>query len=126
MNRRRLKRLAGFLETLELERGDSFHMDSWVSHWNCHTAACALGWAALSPRFRDLKCKPNEFNPIRYRSGKGYNAGRLYFDIRLETARRLFSPDRYRQKRVTKQIVARRVRLLLEVGEAELEKRCEA
>ena len=58
MNAERLLKLADFLETLPPER---FDYSDWVG-WNwkgdqtlsCGTPACALGWAAAMPEFREL------------------------------------------------------------------------
>lgn len=57
----RLLRLAEFLETVPKER---FDLSSWVGEdWggkqdlSCGTTACAMGWAATMPEFRELGLK---------------------------------------------------------------------
>lgn len=55
MNKRRLLKLAEFLETAELP--GTFKMSTWIEKIDdgepaCGTAACAGGWAALIPSFR--------------------------------------------------------------------------
>lgn len=58
MNKKRLLKLAGFLEALPPKR---FDYNAWVGDdWagkqdlSCGTTACALGWAATIPAFRKL------------------------------------------------------------------------
>lgn len=99
VTKRRLLKLAAFLEKLPPER---FDYDRWVGNdWlgepdlSCGTAACALGWATTIPEFRRLGLRLS-------RCGEPH-CGRLYdhaaateiFGVTENEAAFLFIPDRF-------------------------------
>ena len=128
MNRRRLERLAEFLETLKPKRGDTFDMAKFGHQRECGTVACALGWAALSPKFRGLEGEWNNYGEleITHNAYSFFAAGAEYFGVSDDTSNPLFSDTEYDIATITQKTVARRVRQLLKLGEDGLTKRLAA
>ena len=107
MNKEKLLKLASFLDELPEHR---FFYGSWVgSTWggkedlSCGTTACALGWAATIPEFREeglrLKRTHGGLAYISLPRGNGYGdyedteAGSVFFEIDRAEAYHLFQPN---------------------------------
>jgi hypothetical protein len=124
MRKDRLLKLAEFLEALPPERLD---MEIWASRRfdpaDCGTCACAFGWAATIPEFRELglELDISEFGSgsVWYQRTSGFAAAEAFFGLSIEDAKSLFGNfDRGR----TPKDVARDIRNLIE-REATLEER---
>lgn len=116
--KRRLIKLAEFLETAELP--GKFDMSEWHRKTDCGTSACALGWATTIPSFRraGLTLGPSEVGTISIPEYDGHAdlcAASAFFDIGWFDADNLFRPRDMNDltgKRGRK-IVARRIRKLV-------------
>lgn len=92
MNKKRLLKLADYLETIPSKRLD---MRIWRIEEYCGTVACALGHACDIPSFKryGLKLDKRYGNPA-YRKGKvtyrGVEAGAVFFGIPYDDAAYLF------------------------------------
>lgn len=115
MNRERLKILVEVLDRVEAE-GGKFDMDRWVEPVgrqpdgtpappSCNTAACAMGWAAVEPRFNAMGLKlrvmrsylsPNStwYEPT-FNGLNGMEAACEFFDLTLDDTAYLFDPTAY-------------------------------
>ncbi len=110
MNRERLLRLADFLDTLPPSK---FNYGTWADtltpEGTCGTTACALGWAAQMPEFRELGlclvnsgwgcptvCLEEDVSLVggrAYRFVQTERAGMEIFDLKLGEFEYLFLPD---------------------------------
>jgi hypothetical protein len=127
MNKKRLLKLADYLETVPRKR---FNMDHWASakfcgkpkepEHECGTSACALGWACTIPSFKRaglkfIECGSNFWTHIDlvpdFEGSTGYGAAASLFGIRYSQAEWLFSPES--PARTPKQ-VAKRIRKFVE------------
>jgi hypothetical protein len=95
---------------------------------HCRTTACALGWAASIPSFRRAGFKllmqrsvDGEVQYIlHYKGEKYFSAACEFFDIILNDAYLLFSPDHYKLKdRSNPKIVAKHIRQFIKEQTAE-------
>lgn len=117
MNRDRLNHLITVLKQIEAE-DRPFDMWSWAHQEDehpCGTAACALGWASLDPKFNAAGLElvaefedgrlvsftsigndddPDQVFP-RFQGRNGFDAGALFFDISYEESTFLFDPSSY-------------------------------
>ena len=114
MHRRRLRKLAAFLESGYI-KPKWFNMGRWAEggfkEKQCGSAACALGWATTI--FRDLNL---EGDTPMYRGRVGFAAGEAFFGISFEEAEYLFAPDAYNYKQENKipaKAAAKHIRKLL-------------
>lgn len=116
---KRLKELATFLRTKVPTT--CFRMNTWLegsptklrAH-ACGTAACALGWACMIPRFKKLGLRfklttRNAGYPI-YRSYRTLEASEKFFGLRQEEAALLFD---FRNGCTTPEDVAHRIDQLI-------------
>ena len=106
----------------------------------CSSSACALGTAALMPKFRRLGLKlvidgsdQDEdsdaltlrcYGHVEYKSGNNsYDAAAAFFDIHRDTSVLLFSPDSsiydVSMDNITRKMVADHIKRLIAVGEDE-------
>lgn len=115
MNKKRLLKLADFLETVKPKE---FRMDSWYNETPCGTTACAFGWACSIPSFKraGLKMKVIRHTDVAYgdvtfKGLESYNAASKFFGIDIDEAEYLFSPDAYSGKGIKRQVI-RRIRKL--------------
>src|SRR4051812_47952886 len=103
MNKKRLLKLADFLETVPREK---FNLNHWVTalptkpegreEGECGFAGCAMGWAAHAKLFPELKFDRWNMCNIVYYGNTGWTAPRKLFGISDASARHLFSDDAYR------------------------------
>ena len=131
MNRERLQRLAELLDNVNPRL---FDMDHWARHVGrdgtdfhdsdkieCRTAACAVGWAASDPWFREqgltLKKGFHSHDHDGYYWSPAFadflNAGAVeaFFDLEYDEANHLFIGSEYNKNEVvTPAIVAARIR----------------
>lgn len=113
MHRRRLRKLAAFLES-DYIKPKWFNMDVWATDGfkekKCGTAACALGWATVI--FRDLTL--NKYDTPIYQGASDFEAGEKFFEISEEEAGYIFSSDSYRNpRRISPKAAAKHIRKLL-------------
>lgn len=126
MNKRRLLKLAEFLETanipikFDMAAGELGYAESAkAGRPECGTAACALGWATAIPSFRraGLRFDMDGYTswPI-FREAAGYLAGAAFFEISGPQASGLFVPTdiQFLKGKRGRRIVARRIRKLVE------------
>lgn len=126
MNKKRLLKLADFLETVPRKR---FDMQTWVGdEWkgkedlSCGTSACAMGWATTIPSFRKLGLRLQRSyvwgHSPAYGSRYGLDAAQKFFEIDLQTATLLFAPAKeYKDgsiSKITPKQVAKRIRKVVE------------
>lgn len=136
--KRRLLKLAGFLETASIPK-KRFDMNSWAENRDgetadpklidCGTAACACGWATTIPAFRragfhlvDDPATPSQPDIVfrdsggfRWRNGDAVEA---FFDLGGDEVERLFMPESYSSPPTPKQ-VAKRIRAFVAKQDAE-------
>jgi hypothetical protein len=128
MNKRRLLKLADFLETVPRKR---FDFTSWVGeNWkgdrelSCGTTACALGWATTMPLFRGLglRLAKSRWGPYvtlgNMRKDKSSMiAAERVFDISYGDAEYLFVPGFSKLGHsATPKMVARQIRQFVKHG----------
>lgn len=130
--KRRLLKLADFLETADLGRA-KFEMAFWTDGLadedgeptnkklgDCGTAACAFGWATTIPSFRRAGLRLDDtFEPV-LDGGMPSGSAAEFFDLNRDQVDSLFAPpdkDDLKGKRGRK-IVARRIRALVASSEA--------
>lgn len=101
MNKRRLLKLAEFLETVPRDR---FDYSKWASsEWggkkdlSCGTTACALGWATAMPMFQKIGLKltrdEDGYVFVVDSSGReGFKAAEAAFDVTWQASAYLFDP----------------------------------
>lgn len=121
MNRERLTILAEFLEKGEFP--GRFDMSVWADQWTndqpmCGTSACAAGWAATIPAFREAGYHLSEYGSPAYKTSRSYAALQYFFGLTPWDVRHIFSPGYYPAKEtpILPVTVARRIRELLELG----------
>ena len=123
----RLKHLVTVLKRVPRAK---FKMDTWYSdHYfkrkrrvtvpdsfvdvDCHTAACALGWASLDKQFRKEGLVMS-FGTPEYNDNCGVYAAVDFFNIEAEEAKKLFMPSTfYPAFWITPGRVIRRVKKLI-------------
>ncbi len=131
MNKRRLLKLAEFLEKVPRKR---FDYASWVGDdWggkqdlSCGTTACAMGWACTIPSFRKagLKLKNSLLDGTSLRTAyytsnvpyfngfEGFDAAALFFDIDLRDARYLFGEPNHTPFKDTSEVTPKQVAKLI-------------
>lgn len=126
MHKDRMELLVRVLDGIEA-KGKRFNMGTWFDPpedgISCGTTACALGWAALDPRFHELglcmgvSCDENgeehsyrcttieqiclhgdarsiDVTPV-WEDFMGYDAAIMLFDISEKAAHYIFDPSRY-------------------------------
>lgn len=123
MNKRRLLKLADFLETVPPTK---FSLRTWVqsmptqpeseTEGSCGFAGCAMGWAVHAKLFRGLRFATSAeadevHNPEPVYKGKiGFPAVNVLFDIDTDDSHRLFAAPRYNEPHTTPKQVAKRIR----------------
>jgi len=123
MNTENLIEGAEFLEQLELEPCDQFDIGRFIERFvdgkGCGTAACALGWMALHNKFGLMEW--NDTVKLQHTARSGFVAARDVFDITRDESKWLFHGSSYRmaQYKVTKEMVAARMRWLAAGGNIE-------
>lgn len=115
--RKRLERLAQLLENWSVEKkllvAQNNKVKSFDIHsWQCGTAACALGSAAMLPEFNKSGLKI-EGAPT-FKGHDEYRAGEKFFGITYDQSLFLFNPLCYESLHPTPKTVAKRVREILE------------
>lgn len=112
MNKKRLLKLADFLETIKPK---VFNMDSWYNESPCGTTACAFGWACSIPSFKRAGLKMRKLSngftvyaDVVFNDEYNLNAASSFFDITVDEAEFLFYPDMY--EKATKGQVIKRIR----------------
>jgi hypothetical protein len=130
VNKRRLTKLADYLDSLPARK---FDLDHWVEKYDkdfpredgkkhkCGTTACALGHAGLIPSFRRAGLRT--IMPEGWNRGKveldglesGMAAAKLFFNLPEEEANYLFMPESYGVRQGPK-TVAKRIRRLIKAG----------
>jgi len=144
MNTDRLKHLQDVL--WRVVKGGSpvpFNMSYWALHplgFDCATAACAFGHAALDPEFQrqglglervvnaDKQGAADGELTVVFQGESGWNAARRFFGIGSDTCLRLFAWEWYGNRPdtlVQPLDVMTRVQQLLDLGEAEFVRRIE-
>ena len=117
VSKRRLTKLADFLDGLRLSKSRRFDLTEWGNKTECSTAACAVGWATTIPSFRKagFKTKQLEYSPESegrfcptYRSHSGFKAACEFFGLDRRQVDYLFTTEGYKQP--TKSAVVRRIR----------------
>jgi hypothetical protein len=99
MNKRRLLKLADFLETKVPPT--RFNFNRWVGYdWkgaddiSCGTSACALGWATQMPEFRKLGLRlvltEENIGGVQLSKGRGGRRPRAAGPLSMRAAMRLF------------------------------------
>lgn len=93
IGKRRLLKLADFLETADLP--GKFDMGSWSEEEEsgrpkCGTAACAMGWATTIPSFRRAGLFLNEYGEPEFEGHTESEAAAHFFSIAISQARDLF------------------------------------
>jgi len=80
-----------------IRSGDGVLGEDWRNP-SCGFSACALGFAALDPRFRELGLRPNGFGSVylRHLGLDGFDAADELFKIDQYTCAYLFEPEAYR------------------------------
>lgn len=109
-----------------------FDINDWFrSNYNdCNTAACALGWLCRDPRFKAVGLAPAGalYKVPTIQIGKsewhGLGAGATVLGIPYQRAVWLFSSIGYSTRFVTLAMVVERLKIMLEMSEAELSARC--
>lgn len=76
--KRRLLKLADFLETADLP--GEFNLETMAQDWRagqpqCGTQACALGWATTIPSFRKAGLSLNRIGGLRLKGSRGHGWG---------------------------------------------------
>jgi len=122
MNKKRLKKLADYLDSLPARK---FDLEHWVTTYEkgypredgkkskCGTTACALGHAGLIPSFRRAGLKtqigPHDTEGEVYLKGVGcgIGAGEKFFDLTPAEADYLFLPGYYGIRQGPKTVAAR-------------------
>jgi hypothetical protein len=118
------ERLEMLIDVLQRVQDDDlpFDMGAWIERKSpCGTSACALGYAALDPRFQALglrmvtrkgdilsieqyndmameawtKFRQTIIMDVSYQGEDAYRAGSLLFDISLAASAALFDPETY-------------------------------
>lgn len=128
MNKRRLLKLADFLETVPAKK---FDLGTWVQSMptkpeakvegSCGFAGCAMGWAIHAKLFRGLTFEqpewPEETNRgPQYKGHTGFSAVDELFKIDGHASLYLFVEDQYPNFHPTPKQVAKRIRKFVEVG----------
>lgn len=120
-----LTKLADFLENDVMDK--VFDLDTfWETDdededdlYSCTTAACACGWAAISPKFRGLSTSPVSYNGAIYHTKSNtydLEAAGNYFNITEEQAEYLFDPRYYSDVRNGRKSVINRIRKFIKNG----------
>lgn len=125
MNKKRLLKLADYLDTVRLEK---FDMNNWgiKEEFSCGTAACALGHAGTMKCFRKSGLK-TEFDTLggqvqftaknsRYASYFDIEAGEEFFGLNSYEAQYLFLPGTYGARKGPKTVAGRIRRLVRNNG----------
>lgn len=126
MNKKRLLKLADFLETVPRR---AFNMDYWVAReatkpegkapGSCGFAGCAMGWAQHAKLFRGLELGESwvgEQTPT-FNGATGFEAAAQLFSIDHGNSRFLFGSDSYGAiVNPTPKQVAKRIRKFVETG----------
>jgi hypothetical protein len=123
MNKRRLLKLAKFLDDNSKVIGRKFCMETWAVDqfapgaakrgYSCQTAACAVGWATAIPSLRRAGLRLNSNLEICYGGDENFPAVSKFFGIGEYEARVLFSPETYRSG-VRPRTIARVIRRFAE------------
>lgn len=129
MNTDRLLKLADFLDTVPVKKFDLSHWIGWdeldfetrpptlddLEH-NCHTTACAIGWACTIPEFQDAGLVLDDGEPF-FDGHWDTQAAANFFDIEYLEASHLFYSSAYRgNNRTRPSTVAKRIRKLVSDG----------
>lgn len=124
MNKKRLLKLADFLDTLKPK---NFDVSEWARQgtvWirgdevkpDCGTVACAAGWACFIPEFQrlGLMLAPNREGVfvVCFDHYWGDDAIEIFFGLGEDSSltSRIFYQDGYDDSRVTPKMVAKRIR----------------
>ena len=131
MNKKRLEKLADYLDALPARK---FDLDHWVLSYErgydrdkgkkskCGTTACALGHAGLIKSFRraglktEIKEGETVGNVTLKNLGTGLYAAEIFFGLSNREANYLFMPEYYGRRQGPK-TVARRIRMLIRDGQ---------
>lgn len=115
----RLKKMAKFLDELKLDRRtERFDLDQWtcqkfdLDKMSCGTAACAIGWAAKRKLFRGLTLGgvgPKQY-PVYDEYYMSWDAVEKLFGLSFYDTQRIFSAEYYGPRKVTRKMVAARIR----------------
>lgn len=113
MNKKRLLKLADFLDTVPRR---SFDIGLYAKHTpRCGTMACAIGYAGLMTCFRRAGLKTAVYlNETTYGQHKNLAAAEGFFGLNEYESMELFMGAFYDQKNVTPKMVARKIRKLVE------------
>ena len=120
MNKKRLLKLADFLETVPRRK---FNLRMWIQSLpskpeaktagHCGFAGCAIGWAAHAKLFRGLHLNRADWTPV-YHGAEDWDAPMVLFDLEAEQTKFLFSVWHYDNERTTPKQVAKRIRKFVE------------
>lgn len=123
MNRKRLIKIADFLENEVESRWFNIHI--WASRGfrerKCGSAACVLGWTtAAFPRSGVRLSK--RFGELRFIFGRKseYEAGAAFYGIDSDDALYLFAPGSYPHRGRGRMAVIRRLRSFVKRGGSEV------
>jgi hypothetical protein len=118
VNHDRLSHLESILRREAAKPTVHFDLNVFVAenyNQSCGTTACALGLAALDPRFNSEGLALSPYGIPKFDDEAGFDAARKFFDLDWEANHHLFSADHYPSALQDSPLaVADRVRRLLE------------
>ena len=100
-NIERLKHLIVILEHVDEEVTANsqgrfgFDINNWFEEDDCGTVACALGWAAIDPKFQAEGLFIDKNSEPEFEGAVTYLAGSHFFGISVDESCTLFAPYHY-------------------------------
>jgi len=125
MNRRRLRKLADFLEDHVIEKWFDMQTiaDDGFDVRECGTAACCIGWTPMAFPRSGIKFNRRCYNgkdetggydlEVVYQGHEGFPAVEAFYDLTVDEGELLFEPSNYprrRGRKIPRKTVIKRIR----------------